>query len=521
MGTSLREGANVRLASEILYEQLARQEAEESLAGYARYVLGVSPARHHELICQEIDDLLADEYDELIINSPPGSAKSTYTSHALGSYFLGRNPEGNVIIATHTADLSERWSAKIQNTLCTAEHELVFPDSKLSKASTAKSRWATTKGGELLAAGVGGSILGFRADLGIIDDPISGFEQAQSTTQLQKVQGWYETDFITRLKPNAKVVLICQRLSANDLAGYLIARNQENPTKRQRILILKMECEVGDCIPSESDQRLISKDGTERQPGDRLWPEWFTPQMVADAKRDDFKWRTLYQQSPPSETGSWVPNENLHIVPDLPPGHELWPRYMATDIALSVNTGDYTARMVAAVSPNMDLYIIFAHRTRDSIDEIADDAIALCEHHAPNEYLIDDDNASKVFVQLLARLCREKRRYVPFKALPIRGQDKETRAAPIRGWFRRNKVYFLRGAWNEWVIREILSFPNAMGQGVDDGIDCLSLFGRRLASLAAGRSQDKQEDLTPKPSEYTLDNLFADRERALGHARRI
>ena len=498
------------LASEILYEQLARQEAEESLAGYARYVLGVSPARHHEIICQAIDELLADEYDELIINSPPGSAKSTYTSHALGGFFLGKNPESNVIIATHTADLSERWSAKIQNTICTAEHDLVFPNSKLSKASTAKSRWATTKGGELLAAGVGGSILGFRADLGIIDDPISGFEQAQSTTQLQKVQGWYETDFVTRLKPNAKVVLICQRLSANDLAGYLIQRNQENPTKRQRILILKMECEVGD-----------AEDGTGRYLGDRLWPEWFTPQMVADAKRDDFKWRTLYQQNPPSETGSWVGSDNLKIVTELPPGNELWPRYIATDIALSVNTGDYSARMVAAVSPNMDLYITFANRSRDSIDVIADDAIALCEHHAPNEYLIDDDNASKVFVQLLARLCREKRKYVPFKSLPLRGQDKETRAAAIRGWFRRGKVYFLKGSWNEWVVREILSFPNAMGQGVDDGIDCLSLFGRRLASLAAGRIPDKQEDSTPKPSEYTLDNLFADRERSLGHARRI
>ena len=489
----------------------ARSQASESLAGYARYVLDVSPALHHTLICEQIDHLLDDQFDELIINSPPGSAKSTYTSHALGAYYLGKYPTHNVIVATHTADLSERWSGKVRNSLASPEHSLIFPNSKLSKDSTARARWATSLGGEFLAAGVGGSILGFRADLGIIDDPISGFEQAQSITQLQKVHGWYETDFVTRLKPNAKVVLICQRLSPNDLAGYLIQRNIENPTRRQRLLILRMEKELGD-----------EEDGTNRSVGDHLWPEWFTAQMVADARRDEFKWKTLYQQKPPSETGSWVSADEILFRP-APSGHELErrPIYGLTDLALSVNSGDYTVHFAVAVDENGDWDIIDAQRHRCSPEESATRLVSMASTFKPTEWLIDDDNASKVFMPLVATEARQRRVSVPWKPLPMRGQDKETRAAPLRGQFKRGKIYMPPDApFKKWLVREILSFPNAMGEGVDDGIDALSLMGRRM--LALSRPPAKVVPLRPKTwQDMTLNEMWEDKERTTKSVRRI
>jgi predicted phage terminase large subunit-like protein len=448
--------------------------AASHLADYAAFALDVAPAAHHRLICEAIDDLLADEFDELIINSPPGSAKSTYTSHALGAFFLGANPRGNVIVATHTADLSERWSRKVRNTLASAEHQKVFPDSSLSADSTAVSRWATSLGGEMLAAGVGGSILGFRADLGIIDDPISGFEQAQSETQLAKVHGWYENDFMTRLKPEAKVVLICQRLSPNDLAGYLIARNLENPTRRQRILILKMECDDPD------------NDPLQRQLGDRLWPEWYTPEMVIDAKRDDFKWRTLYQQMPPSDSGSWVSTEDIRHRPTPPSAWEPdTPRYGCSDLALSVNRGDYTVHFVVAVDTNGDWDIIDASRKRVDAEQTSIDIVTFCTTYRPREWLIDDDNMAKVMIPLVSTKARQLGTPVPWKMMPMRGQDKETRAAPLRGQFKRRKIFYPADApFANWLTKELLVFPNAMGDGVDDGVDALSVLGRRLGAIS-------------------------------------
>jgi predicted phage terminase large subunit-like protein len=494
----------------ILEELSKREEAAEFLATYATYAVGVAPAAHHRLICRNVDDLLNDRFDELIICLPPGGAKSTYISHALSAFFLGRFPHENIILATHTADLSERWSRQVRDTVASQEHQRVFPHSTLSKDATAVGRWATSKGGEFLAAGVGGAILGFRAKLAVIDDPVKDFEQAQSMTQLQKIHDWYETSFLTRLKPGGKVVLVCQRLSPNDMAGYMIQRNIEKPTRRQKLLVLTMECDTDD--PAD--------DPLGRTKGERLWPEWFTQEMVEDAKRDEFKWKTLYQQRPPSEEGSWVSPSEVRIV-DIVPTPDLLQHYIVSDLALSVNSGDYSVHIVAGIDDNRRVYIVEAWRDRCDPNVTADKHLSLTSTYKPLECLIDDDNASKVYVQLLAAKARERSIPIPWKALPIRGQDKETRAASLRGMFKRGLIFLKRAEWNQWLVKELLAFPNALGQGVDDGVDALSLLGRRLASLASAAPPAPPSKPVKYAHEATLNELWEDRERSHYRTKRI
>jgi len=479
-----------------------RARAQQSLAEYSAYCLDVEPALHHRLICEAIEGMvLRDECDVLVINTPPGAAKSTYTSHAATAWFMGRFPRKNIILATHTSDLSEKWSRKVRNTIGERRHSLVFPQSELSKDSTAVGRWATSGGGEFLAAGVGGSILGFRADFAVIDDPHSGFEEAQSITQLQKAHNWYEGDLLTRLKPGGKQVIICQRLNANDMAGYVIQRNAENPSVRCRTLVFRMEAEAGD------------DDGTQRAPGDILWPEWFTREMVEDARRDDFKWRTLYQQRPPSESGDWVSKDEIKII-DIAPTVVTY--YLLTDLALSVNSGDYSVHLIVAVDTQQNVHVVDAWRERCAIDRTVEKHLELVQTYGPAESLIDDDNAAKVYVQLLASRARERGIAVPWKTMPMRGQDKETRAAPLRGLFKRGKVFLLRAPWNEWLLRELLVFPNAMGEGVDDGVDALGLIGRRLASLARPTAPEAEKPRPKYAHEATLNELWEDKEQKIG-----
>lgn len=475
-------------------ELLKRKAARSSLKGYAQYVLGVVPALHHEMICDHIERLLADEWDELIILAPPGSAKSTYTSVALPPYAMGISPEPlQVLTCSYSTELAEKWGRRIRGIVGSEESRCVFPSVELSKESASAGRWETARGDALYAAGVGSGILGFRADLAIIDDPISGFEEAQSITQLAKVHNWYETDFITRLKPKAKLVLICQRLARNDLAGYLIDRNAVQQTKRQKILVLHMEAKENDILG--------------RTPGDRLWPEWYTPEMVADAKRDDYKWRTLYQQEPPADEGSWVSTEDIQFRPS-PVNPEVV--YGMTDLALSVNTGDYTVHLMVAVDASGDWDLIDAKRGRVDVNQTADDVVSLCMTRKPREWLIDDDNMAKVFIPLVATRARELGVGVPLKMMPMRGQDKETRAAPLRGQFKRRKVFLNpNAAYCKWLVPELLQFPNALGQGVDDGVDALGLLGRRMMALARPALVMAPKKL-PTTQEMTLDQLFED-----------
>ena len=483
-------------------ELLARKQARATLDGFAAYSLKVKPADHHRLICEHIQRLLhGDEWDELIILAPPGSAKSYYTSIALPPFAMGTMPKPiNVLTCSYSTELAEKWSRKIRGLLNQEEIQTLFPHLTLSDESKAAGRWATARGDELYAAGVGSGILGFRADLAIIDDPISGFEEANSITQLEKVHSWFETDFITRLKPNAKLVLICQRLARNDLAGYLIDRNAEKQTRRQKVLVLKMEAEDDDPLG--------------RTPGERLWPEWFTPEMVEDAKRDDYKWRTLYQQEPPADTGSWVSSDEIQFRPSpaITPETSC---YGLTDLALSVNTGDYTVHLVVAVDSNGDWDIVEGYRKRVDPEESSTELVRLAQTYQPREWLIDDDNASKVYMQLVATKARQLSVPVPWKPLPMRGQDKETRAAPLRGMFKRGKVYMPPDApFTRWLVKELLTFPNALGQGVDDGVDTLGLLGRRLAAIAVTPSNVVPIPVKPKTwQDCTLNEMWEDHDQ--------
>ncbi len=479
-------------AYQLLQQLEQRDQAKTSLASYSIYMDIGTPALHHHLICDAIDQLLDDQYDELIILAPPGSAKSTYTSVALPSYYMGKFPKGHILTASYSTELAEKWGRRVRNIVDTPRFKALF-DVSLSKDATAATRWATQNGGEFYGAGVGSGILGFRADLAVIDDPISGFEQAQSLTQLQKVHNWYETDFITRLKPNGKVVLICQRLARNDLAGYLIDRNIASPTRRQRILTLPMVATDNDPLG--------------RQPGERLWPEWYTESMVLDAQRDDYKWRTLYQQEPPADEGSWVSTEDIQFRPS-PQNPEV--KYACSDLALSVNSGDYTVHFIVAVDSLGDWDIIDATRERVDPEQSALRIISLCQTYAPREWLIDDDNASKVFMPLVATKARQTSTHVPWKPLPLRGQDKETRAAALRGQYKRRKVYMPHDAsFTQWLTKELLTFPNALGDGVDDGVDALSLLGRRLMAISGPKLTVVPKAL-PTIADMTLDQLFED-----------
>ncbi len=476
-----------------LLDELARRDKTFScLANFAEEFLDVKPALHHQLICMEIDRLLGDEYDDLIINTPPGSAKSTYASIALPAYFIGKHPKKVILGASHSFPLMERWGKKVRNIINT-ENFKATSGVKLSPDTRAAAEWETTVGGGFFGVGVGGAALGRRADLGIIDDPVSGWEQANSLTQLQKIHDWYDTDYMSRLKPGAKTVLICQRLARNDLAGYMIDCHRDNPVRRLKVLNLEMEC-----TRPETDPLC-------RQKGDRLWPEWYTEQMVQTYKRDDFIWRTMYQQEPPADDGSWANGDDIKFRP-RPEDPKII--YGLTDIALSVNSGDYTVNAVVSVDDVGDWDILEMNRKRVDPNQSSIDLVDMADTYMPVEWLIDDDNASKVFMHLVATEARRRRVPVNWKPMPMRGQDKETRAAALRGQLKRGKVYMDPNApFAKWLIKEIIGFPNLTGQGVDDGIDTLSLLGRRLSAITVPSAPEVVEKVKTI-QEMCLDELW-------------
>jgi hypothetical protein len=201
-------------------ELLSRRRTRESLTEWSRHC-GFEPAAHHKLLIGELEKVARGEIDRLLICMPPGAAKSTYASVLFPAWFLANHPAAAIIAASHTTELSERWGRRVRNLVIENAPTL---DIALVSDSAAAGRWELTTGGSYLAAGVGQAILGYRADLVVIDDPIRSREDAASETIRRSTWEWFSADLKTRLKPGGRVILIQTRWHEDDLAAVCSRR---------------------------------------------------------------------------------------------------------------------------------------------------------------------------------------------------------------------------------------------------------------------------------------------------------
>src|SRR5260221_5627559 len=199
-------------------ELLKRRTIRRSFTDWCRFC-GFEPAKHHRLLIAKLEAVARGEILRLAVFMPPGSAKSTYGSILFAPWFLASKNNANVIAASHTSELAEKWGRKVRNIV--AEHNLTL-GIELSGDSQAAGRWALKQGGEYYAACVGVGIAGFRADLAIIDDPIRSREDADSDLVRERIWDWYKSDLSTRMKPGGRQIVIQTRWHEDDLAGRLL-----------------------------------------------------------------------------------------------------------------------------------------------------------------------------------------------------------------------------------------------------------------------------------------------------------
>jgi predicted phage terminase large subunit-like protein len=446
--------------------ELDRLDARDRFETFARQFLprGLAPAKHHQALIKQLERVARGECPRLMITAPPGSAKSTYTSRLFSAWYLGQHPAHVMIGASHTAELAEHWGRQVRNIVGSEEFGDIFGVG-LAGDSSAAGRWATDKDGEYYAAGVGGAIAGRRADLGLIDDPVKSREDADSSTKRERLWQWYVNDFWPRLKPNAAVILILTRWHEDDLAGRLLA-DMEKGGEPWECFTLRMEAENDDPLG--------------RPAGEILWSEWFTPEMVAQAKRDVRTWSALYQQRPTPEGGAYFSRDWLRwYEPGTVPKH--LSIYMAADYAVSDGDGDYTVIGVMGMDPQENIYLLDWWRERTASDVWAEVICDLILKWKPIELIEERGQIAKGVGPFLVKRQQERNAYCAHK-LFTPSANKPTRAQAIRGRMAQGKVYIPVGApWVDQLVHELLKFP---ALGVDDQVDVLSLFGLRLAELA-------------------------------------
>jgi predicted phage terminase large subunit-like protein len=423
-------------------------------------------------LIEHLEALERGEINKLMVWMPPGSAKSTYTSILFPPWYMGRNPNVPVLGVSNTTELAERFSRRARNITSQPRYRNVFGFG-CSEDTKAAGSWENERGGEFFAAGIGSTITGRRAKLGLIDDPVKSREEADSERIRQKHWDWYVNDFTTRLLPGAAQVVIQTRWHESDLSGMILEREASQWT------VIKLP------------MLAVNDDPLRRQIGERLWPEWFTDDMVKTAMKDVRAWNALYQQDPAPEDGDYFKREYFNEYREIPAGMHL---YGASDYAVSEGAGDYTEHGVFGLDFTGSIYIVDWWRGQTASDQWIEKQCDLISKYSPLIWFGESGPIKKAIEPFLKRRMLERNTLCRLEWLSSI-HDKVVRCRPFQARAAMGNVYIPDHApWKPELMSQLMRFPAGK---YDDGVDVCSLIGRGLEHARAPAIPKPKPQVTP------------------------
>lgn len=229
----------------------------------------------------------------LAIAVEPGIGKSTIASIAYPAWMWTRQPAHRFACASHAHDLAVTLSRRTRRLIESQWYTNLFGIVLRTDQNRADD-FENTASGRRLAVGVGGALLGQRADTAIVDDSLSAAD-ARSKATRDGTNEWYSNTLTTRLDDpdRAAQIVIQQRLAGMDLIGYL----QE--LGGFEMLTLSAEYE-----PHRRTVTSIWED-PRTEPGQVLAPEIHSATYLAEQKKmlGTAGYSAMYLQNPTDEEG--------------------------------------------------------------------------------------------------------------------------------------------------------------------------------------------------------------------------
>jgi predicted phage terminase large subunit-like protein len=417
----------------------------------------ILPARHQRAFISKLEDVLSGRSLRVVIEAPPGSAKSTYTSLIAPMAAFQRRRGMRIIAASHTADLALDFSGKLQTLI----HDMHSDDVLSYHLRTEnKQRWYTTNGGAYLAAGVGQAIPGFRADLGIIDDPIKSRKAADSEADRKAVWEWFNGSFERRLTPGAPIIIILTRWHEDDLVGRLLQ------TQADQWEVVR--------LPAEAEE----DDPLGREPGEWLWDDddyGYGAELALirdnlEASGETREWGSQYQQHPRPREGSIFKIDRIGVLPAAPAGGRTVRAY---DLAATKDTGTreqaWTRGVKLTLTPGKRLVVESVVGCRGGPDEVERLLVNTAGQDGRQVRIgipQDPGQAGKSQVQYLTKRLAGW----TVESSPETG-DKAQRAGPIASQVNVGNLDIVEGPWNRAFIDELGAFPAG---ATKDQVDALS-----------------------------------------------
>jgi len=435
---------------------------------------------HLDALCSCLQAVTEGRVRELLINIPPGHAKSLIVSVLWPAWAWARKPEWSVIFGSYELGLVTRDAVRTRTLVETEWYVRHFrTDSSGGVAwdfaddQNLKKFYKNTLGGARTGTSVG-SGTGYRGDALVVDDAISA-DDAHLEVERVKATRWFFETMSSRFndQANAVRVVIMQRLHEADLSGEILKRggfehlnlpSEFNPKRRAHVRAL--------------DGSTVFVD-PRTEAGELLFPAKFSRAVLAQAKKDlgSYGYAAQHDQEPsPAEGGllkrSWFTRRYLRPGETAQLGFECAPLpakfdmiALVTDAAFKkTETSDRVAcGVVGRKGPN--LYLLALVWDRMSFTETLQAIRALRAKWKPFEIAIEDKANGSAIIEILKK---EFPGVIPIE--PEGG--KEARISAASPMIEAGNLFLpLADEWVGPLIEEAAAFPNGRN---DDGIDMLA-----------------------------------------------
>lgn len=256
---------------------------------------------HLDLKCDKLQAVTRGDIRRLVIEEPPGFAKSMVTSvlwHAWewlqyeDSEGIG-GPSLRAHYLSGSDSVKNRDSRRCRNLIKSDWYQRMRTtlghDWTLQDDLDQKTHFGTTEHGERMSDVIGGKVTGDRADKQVIDDPYDVKEATRGTRKrikqrMQEVVADWDDVLADRLNDEANNprVLIMQRLDPDDLAGRLEERDE------YEIVKVRQEYDPDHDSHPDYDPR--------EERGDLAFPQRITAEVVEERKKSSIYEATNNQQ---------------------------------------------------------------------------------------------------------------------------------------------------------------------------------------------------------------------------------
>lgn len=430
-----------------------------------------------EAICQHLEAVTAGEIQRLLINVPPGFAKSVLTQVYWPAWQWGpmNMPHLRLVSFSYAASLTLRDNTRFRDLVMSQEYQKLW-GKRYGLRKIGEEKVTNDKTGWKLASSVGGVATGERGNVVILDDPHS-VKEAESEVVRSEAVRWFRESMSNRLNDleHDSIVVIMQRVHENDVSGAILSDDFDYTH-----LCIPMEYEEDRCCKTSigwSDPRT--------EEGELAWSERFPAEAVERMKRElgPFAYASQYRQSPEPRGGGIIKRD----------WWQLWPSesYPPCEYVLASLDTAYTEKkendpsaltiwgVFRDTGGNPKVVLLYAWQGREELHGLVTKVAAMCDLHSkdktvphfPVDRLIIEGKASGISIaQELRRLYGNVGSFGVEIIDPTKWGDKVARMYAVQHMFSDDMIFAPDREFAEMVIDQVAAFPRATHDDLADSV---------------------------------------------------